>query len=685
MKTERTASKTSQSGSPGPSFTSPMRLLALISMISGLFAGVELQAADKYPPNRLTYQGFLVDANGMPLATNAPKNYDVIFGIWDDESAGAAPLWLELQTVTVDNGNFSALLGEGAPVGTNAHGALSSLFVGPSASDRYVELTVKGIGSSGEDVVLAPRLRLLASPYSFTARTAHSLVSDSGISLVTSSGNNSVIVQGTVTASNFVGGLNASNIVGTIPDSRLSTNVALKNAANTFSANQLFRGGGGAFSNAPTAPLQVAANGNISPEVNGLYVYNSVNAINNNAVLAARVGGPSAGDPLISLDVASEAGWSIGVDNSDANKLKFSSSWSTLDSAQVSIDTSGRMGIGTQSPGEKLDVNGNIHLGGGIWSSSANNSLIRFGDSYYVTIGETEGDDVMSLQATKFNFNSGTLYCKGATFNTFTLEAYLDINGAANVSQSRSDLPHSIIADYRIQAGTGFDVASDARIKKVLGTSDSAADLAALRGVQVVDYTFKDTLAQGNDRQKKVVAQQVEQVFPLAVNKGVGVVPDVFKSAKIEDGWVLLATDLKAGDRVQLITAKGTEIHEVTQASADRFQIAKMPDGKDVFVYGREVKDFRTVDYDALAMLNISATQELARQVDALQKGRGKLAELEERFSRFEELEKKLSRMGDLERELADLKKMIAHQAAPQQASPSVATEPTETTTQSPR
>ncbi len=31
---------------------------------------------------------------------------------------------------------------------------------------------------------------------------------------------------------------------------------------------------------------------------------------------------------------------------------------------------------------------------------------------------------------------------------------------------------------------------------------------------------------------------------------------------------------------------------------------------KTVFVYGREVNDFHTVDYEALSMLNVSATQE---------------------------------------------------------------------------
>jgi hypothetical protein len=34
--------------------------------------------------------------------------------------------------------------------------------------------------------------------------------------------------------------------------------------------------------------------------------------------------------------------------------------------------------------------------------------------------------------------------------------------------------------------------------------------------------------------------------------------------------------------------------------------------------YGKEVSDFHTVDYEALSTLNISATQELVKQINAL-------------------------------------------------------------------
>lgn len=140
-------------------------LLALLTLT------VALHAADANPPERMSYQGFLVDANGSALGSSAPKNYDVIFRIYDDLSSGNIQ-WAEQQTLTVDKGNFSVLLGEGTQVGSEPHPALSALFANSSASDRYVQITVKGIGTGGSDSSIQPRLRLLSSPYAYLARRA---------------------------------------------------------------------------------------------------------------------------------------------------------------------------------------------------------------------------------------------------------------------------------------------------------------------------------------------------------------------------------------------------------------------------------------------------------------------------------------------------------------------------------
>jgi hypothetical protein len=154
----------------------------------------------------MTYQGFLVDANGTPLATNNPANYPVVFRVFA-ASSGGTPLWAEQQIVTVDRGNFSAMLGEGTPVSGQARPPLSSLFSGPNSADRYMSLSVT-IGSTTAEML--PRLRLLPAPYSFQATSASFLVQPTGAPVI-SYANNRLEVTGDLFAS---GNLNLGGTLG---------------------------------------------------------------------------------------------------------------------------------------------------------------------------------------------------------------------------------------------------------------------------------------------------------------------------------------------------------------------------------------------------------------------------------------------------------------------------------------
>ncbi len=206
--------------------------------------------------------------------------------------------------------------------------------------------------------------------------------------------------------------------------------------------------------------------------------------------------------------------------------------------------------------------------------------------------------------------------------------------GSTNLTNAVTSGSASIRASGEILA-TFFTAISDERVKNIQGRSDSAEDLGKLLSIEITDYQYKDVIEKGSRLQKKVIAQQVEKVFPQAESQSTDVVPDIYKKAPIHNDWVELATDLKVGDRVRLISEKGHRaVHEVLEIEEGRFRTDFTADGDVVFVYGREVKDFRAVDYEAIAMLNVSATQQIKKEKDA------EIAALKQRIAALEAKDK---------------------------------------------
>ena len=149
--------------------------------------------------------------------------------------------------------------------------------------------------------------------------------------------------------------------------SLLQNGSAFQGSKWSTSGSDIYRSSGnvGIGTNNPGAPLQITASGDTkttgTPASNGLYVYNPTNSANQDACIAVRVAGSSAGDPFVSFDVANDAGWCMGIDNSDSNKFKFCNNWYDLNQgAKMTIDTSGNVGIGTTSPGIVLDVGSSL-------------------------------------------------------------------------------------------------------------------------------------------------------------------------------------------------------------------------------------------------------------------------------------------------------------------------------------
>jgi hypothetical protein len=58
--------------------------LSTIALVAAMHLGESaLAQATSRPPDRMTYQGFIAGSDGVALGNTAPRNYDVIFRIYE--------------------------------------------------------------------------------------------------------------------------------------------------------------------------------------------------------------------------------------------------------------------------------------------------------------------------------------------------------------------------------------------------------------------------------------------------------------------------------------------------------------------------------------------------------------------------------------------------------------------------
>lgn len=257
--------------------------------------------------------------------------------------------------------------------------------------------------------------------------------------------------------------------------------------------------------------------------------------------------------------------------------------------------------------------------------------------SQNLTIGALNGDAPLSVA--------------GGLNGNYTTISYFNQYGVfINSPSGTTAAPISIVAEHGIWGGyiASYNTVtfSDARIKDIVGRTNSAEDLATLRNISVSNYYMKDRAQFGNKIFKKVIAQELEQVYPQAVSKQTSTIPDIYSLAekvvfdqKSKNLTVFLPKNygIQVGERIEMVLeALGKIKVEVVEVSANSFTVKNWKyTTEKIFVLGREVNDFRTVDYEAISMLGISAIQELAKENEVL---KNKMRNYESRLETLESL-----------------------------------------------
>lgn len=134
-------------------------------------------------PSLISYQGHVADTAGNIGAT-APVNRTVTFRLWNHATATANTnkLYAETAVVTINNGDFSVLIGQGTPILTEG-AAYTALDANATAifnsADVYLGITVDDGNTATVDAEITPRQRIVTTAFAMRARIADSVAAGS--------------------------------------------------------------------------------------------------------------------------------------------------------------------------------------------------------------------------------------------------------------------------------------------------------------------------------------------------------------------------------------------------------------------------------------------------------------------------------------------------------------------------
>lgn len=197
---------------------------------------------------------------------------------------------------------------------------------------------------------------------------------------------------------------------------------------------------------------------------------------------------------------------------------------------------------------------------------------------------------------------------------------------------------------------------SDRRIKDSISKTDNTENLNKLMKINVVNYQYKDKPRYGHLTHTKAIAQEIEEIFPEAIATTDNYVPNIYSKVsniiniEINKDNIITSRllfdkasvnfmsdiDMRIGANIKLYDAMNdiyyAQIKDIGRSYIDiQFDISLNKEKLDtidivldslnkktIFVFGVEVNNFKSIDYNSIAMVNVSATQELMRQIEIL-------------------------------------------------------------------
>jgi hypothetical protein len=149
----------------------------LLLLATALCLMVPQALAQSKVPSLINYQGNVRNAAGTAIGAGTAVNRTVTFRFYKNPTSilAADRLWSESQTVTILDGNFNVLIGQGTPVSGEANAVTPFANVFGQSTAVYLGVTVDDGNSATVDAEISPRQQLVTGAFAFRATVAESV------------------------------------------------------------------------------------------------------------------------------------------------------------------------------------------------------------------------------------------------------------------------------------------------------------------------------------------------------------------------------------------------------------------------------------------------------------------------------------------------------------------------------
>ena len=300
----------------------------------------------------------------------------------------------------------------------------------------------------------------------------------------------------------------------------------------------------------------------------------------------------------------------------------------------------GNVGIGTNSPQQRLEVNG-----GRLRVDDPNNGILELKTNANISYVFTENTGSLKLYSGNTSHHvllqpGGGKVGIGTDSPSYPLHVVGQVGGEGTWATSYyyhtssnqggeyigwvpdQGAVYTIRANGRM-AASAFDAFSDIRIKKNIQDVDDVSALDTLRLIQPKLYNYIDEGLRGTERVWGFIAQQVKSVMNYAVNTSEEFVPDIFSLCTVGNlnqstSTLILSSpsDITVDTKLRLIMETGDYKDVIVKTVAENLLTVDCKiEQEKVFVYGKNVTDFHTLNKDAIFTIAVAALQEVDREL----------------------------------------------------------------------